>query len=132
VSDQSSELFVIDVSHPSPGLYVVALVGEMDIANTAAFASRIAGLGATGAYRVVIDLSALTFLDSSGINALVSAAKALEADGGEVTLAAPTAHIRQVFEIVNLAEVVAIEPSLDVALRQGGANGHIGDPSLEA
>ena len=132
MSEPSSELFVIDVTQPSPGLYVIALIGEMDIANAPEFAARIAGLGATGSDRVVIDLSALTFLDSSGINALVSAAKAIEAGGGEVTLAAPTSHIRQVFEIVHLSDVVSIEPSLEAALRQAGESGRVGDPSLEA
>jgi anti-anti-sigma factor len=123
VSDQSSELFVIDVSQPSEGLYVVALSGEMDIATSPEFTSRMTRLDAVDSSRVVVDLSGLTFLDSSGINALVSAAKTVEAGGGKVTLAAPTSHIRQVFDIVQLSDVVAIELSLEAALGNAEANG---------
>lgn len=122
VSDQSPELFVIDVTQPSEGIYLVSLTGEMDIANAPEFTSRMGQLGVLGSRRVVVDLSGLTFLDSSGINALVSAAKAIEASGGEVALAAPTAHVSQVFEIVNLSEVVTIEQSVEAAL-----DGRIGD-----
>lgn len=120
MSDQSSELFVIDVSQPSEGLYVVSLIGEMDIANSAEFSSRVKQLGLAGPCRVAVDLSGLTFLDSSGINALVSAVRAAEADGGEMILAAPPSHIRQVFEIVNLFDVVAIEPTLEAAVDRVG------------
>ena len=122
VSDQSPELFVIDVTQPAEGLYVIALAGEMDIANSPEFTSRVTELGVTGSHRAVFDLSGLTFLDSSGINALVSVAKAIESEGGEVALAAPSPHIRQVFEIVNLAEVIRIEDTLEAAL-----DGRVGD-----
>lgn len=114
---------MIDVSQPSQGLYVVALSGEMDIATAPEFTSRMTRLGVADSSRVVVDLSGLTFLDSSGINALVSAAKAVEAGGGKVTLAAPTSHIRQVFDIVQLSDVVAIEPSLEAALGNAQENG---------
>jgi anti-anti-sigma factor len=132
VSDQSSELLVIEVTRPSPGLHVIALTGEMDLANSAEFTARITGIVDTDGCRVVIDLSALTFLDSSGINALVLAAKDIEAGGGEVTLAVPTSHIRQVFDIVNLADVIAIEHSREAALGRAGATGSVGDQSIEA
>jgi anti-anti-sigma factor len=122
VSDQSSELFVIEVTQPSEGLYLVALAGEMDIANAPQLTSRIARLGGAGSYRAVFDLSELTFLDSTGINALVSAARSIEAGGGEVVLAAPTPNVQQVFKIVSLSEVVTIEQSLKAAL-----DGRIGD-----
>jgi anti-anti-sigma factor len=122
VSDQSPELLVIDVTQPSEGVYLVSLSGEMDIATGPEFTARIAELGSGGSHRVVVDLSGLTFLDSSGINALVSSARAIGTDGGEVVLAAPTPHIWQVFEIVNLSEVVTIEQSLEAAL-----DGRIGD-----
>ena len=116
MSDQSDELFVISVSQLSPGLIVVALTGEMDIANAPQLASRVVGFGGTGRDRVVIDLSELTFIDSTGINALVSAVRSVEAVGGSVIVAAPTPHVRQVFDIVRLSDVVALEQSLDVAI----------------
>lgn len=116
MSDQSAELFVISVSQPTDGLLVVALAGEMDIANAPQLTARLAELGTAGQDRVVIDLSKLTFIDSSGINALVSAAKPIEAAGGRVIVAAPSPHIQQVFDIVHLSEVVPIEQSLEAAL----------------
>ena len=126
VNDPSLELFAIDVSQPSNGLYVVSLTGELDIASAPELPRRLDTLHAAGRYHVVVDLSKLTFIDSSGINALVVAAKAIQGNGGEMTLVAPTPHTQRVFEIVHLSEVVSIEQSVDAAIlraEDGGRGG---------
>jgi anti-anti-sigma factor len=116
VSQQSPELFSIDVSQPSDGLYVLSLTGEMDIASAPELAVRLETLNSAESQHVIVDLSRLTFIDSSGINALVVAAKAIKAEGGEMTLVAPTPHTQRIFEIVHLSDVLSIEESLEAAV----------------
>lgn len=116
MSDLSPELFAIDVSQPSKGLYVVSLTGEMDIATAPELPRRLETLHGAGPHQIVVDLANLTFIDSTGINALAVAAKAIQGNGGEMTLVAPTPHTQRVFEIVHLSEVVSIEQSLEDAI----------------
>jgi anti-sigma B factor antagonist len=66
----------------------------------------------------VLDLADLTFIDSSGINALVVAAKATSASGGVLIVAAARQHVQRVFEIVKLSEFVPLEAGLDEALQR--------------
>jgi stage II sporulation protein AA (anti-sigma F factor antagonist) len=122
VSNPSPEVFAIDVSQPSDGFFVVSLAGEMDIASAPELSRRLDVLDAAGPGHVIVDLSKLTFIDSSGINALVVAAKAIQAEGGLMTLVSPTPHTQRVFEIVHLSEVVAIEESLAAAVARAESN----------
>jgi anti-anti-sigma factor len=126
VSDPSPELFAIDVSQPSDGLYIVSLTGEMDIATAPELPRRLETLHGAGPHQIVVDLSNLTFIDSTGINALVVAAKAIRGNGGEMTLVAPTPHTQRVFEIVHLSEVVSIEQSLEAAIARAEQSGRGG------
>ena len=57
---------------------------------------------------MVVDLAGLTFIDSSGINALVRAASTVEARGGTAVLAAPSPAARRVFEITAESQVVTV------------------------
>jgi anti-sigma B factor antagonist len=70
--------------------------------------------------KVVVDLSELTFIDSSGISVLVTAARAASAERGTLVVAAPSPHVRRVFDIVKLSELMAIEDGLDGALKRLG------------
>lgn len=60
-------LFALDVA-ADDGLTTVAATGELDLASADAFTDVIAEALATGG--VILDLSALTFMDSSGVRAL--------------------------------------------------------------
>jgi anti-anti-sigma factor len=122
VSELSPELFSIDVSEPSNGFCVVALTGELDIASAPELAARLEALNSASRH-VIVDLSKLTFIDSSGINALVVAAKSVKAEGGEMTLVAPTPHTKRIFEIVHLSDVVSIEESLEAAVNRTATEG---------
>jgi anti-anti-sigma factor len=78
-----------------------------------------AALGAVSnrATRVVVDLSAVSFLDSSGLNALVHVRRELA--GRQVsfrTVSPKDQVVRRVFEITQLTEELGVVESLEIAL----------------
>lgn len=81
------------------GRAVLAVGGEVDLATVERF--RNALLEAQGSPRVVVDLSAVTFMDSSGLNALVAAYHRVPA-GGELRVTGLRTNVRKVFEITGL------------------------------
>ena len=121
MSDSLREPFAIDLTELSDGVYLVAISGEMDIATSPELTSRLSTVRGPTPYRVLVDLSNLTFIDSTGIKALGSAAKDLEGHGGTLVVFAPTANVRRVFDIVNFSEVVPIVESLDAAISAASA-----------
>jgi anti-sigma B factor antagonist len=58
---------------------------------------------------VVLELSELQFIDSSGLGVLVGALKRFEAAGRRLTLRAPTSGIQRVFAITGLDRAFSIE-----------------------
>jgi anti-anti-sigma factor len=115
--------FSVDVSDDGPGRAIVAVSGELDLSKAPELLDAIAALGDAGTNAVVIDLSELTFIDSSGISALIKAGRETRARGGSVVVAAPTVNVRRVFEIVRLADVLSLEPSVEAAAQRLDRNG---------
>jgi len=99
----------VTVSRPSGTVVLIVLDGEMDLMSSDAFSRRFAQLGLEQGTRLIIDLAGVTFIDSSGINVLVQAARAVEAAGGSAVLAAPSPSTQRVFEIARVAQVVTVE-----------------------
>jgi len=64
----------------------IALSGRLDIAGTGEIETRFAALAAGGMRHVVVDLTAVSFLASIGIRALIGNAKALQQRGGHMVL----------------------------------------------
>jgi anti-anti-sigma factor len=84
-----------------PDVHIVSLKGELDIASADGVADAIVAVdGAT----VVVDLSGLTFMDSTGISALVVARRRILAEGeGQLVVTRPTQIVRMALEIVGLS-----------------------------
>jgi len=95
--------FQVDISGDSA---VVAVTGEIDISTAPLLRDRLQSLAA---HQVTVDLSAMTFIDSTGLGVLVGAVKRLREDGGEMTLRAPSRSTRKVLDITGLAQIVTIE-----------------------
>ena len=105
------------ISTAEDGRFLVVLNGEIDLLSARSFVRSMSELPSTPAH-VVIDVSGLTFVDSSGINALVQSVRTIEQRGGSAVLAAPSAATRRVFEITRVADVVTVAGDRDEALRQ--------------
>ena len=92
------------------GIVTAHLAGELDIVTAPAFAEHLGALCNEGARQIVLDLAALSFIDSSGLSALVSTLRLYRAAGGEVVLRSPTRATAKVLEICGLDQVFVIEP----------------------
>lgn len=104
----------IAVDEVADGTLVVALEGELDLATAPALVARFDALRGRAASCIVVDVSRVTFIDSSGLNALVSAARPVP---GRLVVAAPSAHIARVLDIVRLGDVIEVEPTVEGAVR---------------
>jgi anti-sigma B factor antagonist len=85
---------------------VLRISGEVDISTAPQLRERLQQLDSR---RVVVDLSAMTFIDSTGLGVLVGAFKRLREGGGDLVLRAPTRSTRKVLELTGLSQVVTIE-----------------------
>jgi anti-sigma B factor antagonist len=91
------------------------LAGDIDINTAPDIRDRLAALQADGVRSIVVDLAAVNFLDSSALGAFVAAHRDLTGAGGRLKLAAPRSHVRKVFQITRLAEVIPLYESVDEA-----------------
>jgi anti-sigma B factor antagonist len=114
----------LEVSTTEHGeLVVLALSGEFDVYTVAEFRTEIERIGQVDR-SVIVDLSGVTFLDSSGIGALVTLLNQARHDGGRVGVICPRATLRRVFEIAGLRNAFVFGDTL-AAVRDGlspGAN----------
>ena len=84
-------------------VHVVSLVGELDLKTAEGLTDWLVDVAGS---LVVVDLSQLTFMDSSGITALVKARAQIEQAGSELRLTRPAPNVERVLQIVSLSEWV--------------------------
>lgn len=97
----------IDVSSRlCPGYVVVALRGELDISDATRFASALSAAVASGP-RIIVDLAELTFMDCTGLHALVSARDKARQVDGDLLLAAPQ---QPLVRLLSLTDVIGLLP----------------------
>jgi anti-anti-sigma factor len=111
-------IFTASVSDAGDGRVVVAAAGELDIASAPQFLNAFAALRRPVTSAVAIDLSALTFIDSSGINALRTAVRSANARGIGAIVAAPSERVLKVLELVRLGDILPLESSLTAAFER--------------
>jgi anti-sigma B factor antagonist len=69
----------------------------------------------------VFDLSRLRFTDSSGLGALISCLRKVNANGGDLKLCAMSDQVRALFELVRMHKVFDIYATREEAVRAFGA-----------
>jgi anti-anti-sigma factor len=99
-----------------PGAAVLTLRGELDIASAPVLVEGALRCIGQGHDRLVLDLAEVTFLDSSGINAIVRVLRSAEAHGGRLALARPTRQARRVFELTSFDRFVAVRDTVAEAV----------------
>ena len=107
----------------------VKLPGHMATVNADSARSAVCELADSARIQLVLDLSAVEFLDSSGLSVLVYALKATQKRGGIAVLLSPNDHVRSLIELTRLHQIFEIYDDLATAIARfdaahGSVHGH--------
>lgn len=97
------------------GLPVLGVRGEVDVYSAPSLKSRISQMLPESPV-IVVDLSEVAFLDSTGLGALVAARTSAIEAGGKLPLVCDRERILKLFTITGLDQVFQIFPTVDEAV----------------
>ena len=122
-------MFSVDVNtRQCRGHAVVALRGELDMADAASVAAYLTEVAARTP-EIIVDLAALAFIDSSGVAALAHARRQARRAGGDLLLAAPRQHVLKVLAITRLADAFSVHPSVNEAASNDASSPPVSTPA---
>ena len=87
----------------------VVLTGEIDLSTARRVREALIAISNSGETNVVVDMTNVTFMDSTGLSALVGPLKRFRSMNGEIVLRSPTKGVRKVLEISGLTRVFTID-----------------------
>jgi len=100
--------FTIDVTDPRAGIAVVRVAGRLEARAAQELRRRCSDLREEGRLKIVINLSGVSFVASSGIGTLLALTEESKESGGSVQLAALSQAVAAVVDLLNLTEFLAI------------------------
>lgn len=95
------------------GWHLVGAAGEIDIATAPTLEAALNAALDDGSERIAVDLSEVTFMDSTGLRSLISTQRRLEERGGSLAIVAPGGPARRLLEIAGVAGTLRLVESID-------------------
>jgi anti-sigma B factor antagonist len=96
-------------SSESLGVYVVELAGRLDLRAAMRLEDELDAIPREDGLRVVIDLRALDFIDSSGLRLILAMHSACRRRGQRLTLRRGPSHVHSVFELTRLTRILRFD-----------------------
>jgi anti-sigma B factor antagonist len=107
----------LDVSTHEEGEHVVvAAIGEIDVFTAPALDAELSRLTAEGRTRIVVDMSRVDFLDSTGLSVLVKALKRVREAEGSLDVVVTADRVAKVFRLTGLDQLIPMHATVADAL----------------
>jgi anti-sigma B factor antagonist len=100
------------------GVAVIALSGEADVYTSPRIKQEIVDLLNNGTHKIVVDLSGVEYLDSTGLGVLIGGLKRARERDGDLKLVCDNSRILRIFEITGLTKIFDIHRSEAEALEK--------------
>ncbi len=110
--------FQISEKHVSEKITILTLAGRLTAASASQLKDHIKRLVDANRSQILLDISALAFLDSSGLAVMVSGLKLARERGGWLKLAGAVPQVATVFKLTMLDRIFEPYPSVEAALRE--------------
>lgn len=95
---------------------VLVVEGRLNAQTADALKKRVKQLIAKHYIHLVLDLTEVSFIDSSGLSAIVAGLKATHEKAGSIKLVGLNSRTKQVFELTRLTKVFEFYPDVESAL----------------
>jgi anti-sigma B factor antagonist len=97
------------------GFAIVFIDGEIDLAIADLLTEELESAIVESSPFLLIDLTSVTFMDSSGLSALLRAYKLATSAGGEVRLVGPNATVSKLLRVTELNHVLPVHDTIESA-----------------
>lgn len=111
MTDFSSERSVV-----GDGLGLVELSGEVDLYTAPRFKDDLVALIDAGVAAIVVDLSQVTFIDSTALGVIIGAVKRLHEHDGRLAIVAGSRPVVRILDITGLNKVLTVFDTREAAL----------------
>lgn len=109
----------LEITHRMEGRFtIVSPRGEVDLATQGALRTALSDLIVAGCVDIVVDLDGTTFLDSTGLGALIGARRRTHALNGSFAIICGNPTLRRMFELTRLDLVFRVHESFQDWLEQ--------------
>jgi anti-sigma B factor antagonist len=108
--------FGVELLEPVGDVAVVVVDGELDIYTAPQLAKALMKCLDEGAVRLVVDLSAVPFIDSSGLGVLVTGLKRLQPRGGSLDIVCSRANVVRTFRLTGLLGILGLHATREEAM----------------
>jgi anti-sigma B factor antagonist len=98
------------------GTAVVSVAGEVDVYTSPLLQERLVEVLRDGSPKIVLDLSGVTFLDSTGLGVLITGLKRCRSADGDLVLVTAQPNVLKVLEITGLNDVFQIYETVEDAI----------------
>ena len=102
-------------NRPTSDVHLVTLDGDLDSYSAPELRGLLTGLLANGPARIVLDCSALDYVDSSGLGTLVAVLKQTSDAHGALVLACPQEKVMRVLRVTGLHRLFPVYDSVEAA-----------------
>jgi len=100
------------------GIPVVEVSGRLDVTTAPLFDEQTAPLFANRCERVLLDLSAVSYISSAGLRSVLKIIKLCAASGGRVGIFGVSSHILEIIEISGFQALLDTYPDRETALKE--------------
>jgi anti-sigma B factor antagonist len=104
------------------GSELLVVEGEIDLASSSRLISPLNEAVMEAVHSLVVDLSAVDFMDSTGLALLLGAYRRLRRRGVGFAVVCPGGPVRRVFEVTDMVKTLRVNPTRELALRAAAAS----------
>jgi stage II sporulation protein AA (anti-sigma F factor antagonist) len=100
---------------------VAALSGDLDVATVPKVRRHLeAALARPGTAKVVLDLAAVSFMDSSGLGLILGRYRELSERGGSMAISGAKSQVQRVLQLSGIGKIMPVTSTVEDAIKQVG------------
>ncbi|MGQ0626935.1 MAG: STAS domain-containing protein [Phycisphaerales bacterium] len=116
MNDSESGALTVSMRAVAEGVLMVVATGDIDLSGSPALRTQLKKAQETRPKRIIVDLSGVPYMDSSGLATLVEAMKSARTTQTKLVLFGLSDRVRSIFEIAKLESVFTIVADQSAAM----------------